>query len=138
MTGRSPNRRSCLLSGKVSSTKHNSRIKIQAKEKIRGSPNTQSNNYPSTTLISGVQEVSEDMWLHILIGHLIQTRLLEKSFFTNIRTTVCRLPGRGLLFSRNNTYLYFLIYLNLSMILRTNKTRKLTRRRIRKFSLHNV
>ena len=26
-------------------------------------PNTQSNNYPSTTLVLGVQEVSEDMWL---------------------------------------------------------------------------
>ena len=44
-------------------------------------PNAQSNNYPTTTLISGVQEVSEDMWLHILIGQLIQTRLWEKSFF---------------------------------------------------------
>ena len=44
-------------------------------------PNTQSNKYQSITLISGVQDVSEDMWLQILIGHLIQTRLLEKSFF---------------------------------------------------------
>ena len=43
--------------------------------------NTLSNEYRSTALISGVQEVSEDMWLHILIGRLIQTRLLEKSFW---------------------------------------------------------
>ena len=44
-------------------------------------PNTQSNNYPSTMLISGVQEVSEELWLHVLIGHLTQTRLWEKYVF---------------------------------------------------------
>ena len=38
-------------------------------------------NYPSTELISGVQEVSEDMSLHIQMGHLIKIRLLERTFF---------------------------------------------------------
>ena len=44
-------------------------------------PNTQSNKCRSIMLILGLQEVSGAMWLQILIGHLIQTRLLEESFF---------------------------------------------------------
>ena len=44
-------------------------------------PNTQSNKCRSIMLILGLQEVSGVMWLQILIGHFIQTRLLEESIY---------------------------------------------------------
>ena len=44
-------------------------------------PNTQSNKYRSTTLIWGLQEMPGGLWLQILIGDLIQTRLLEEWVF---------------------------------------------------------
>ena len=69
-------------------------------------PKTQSNNYPSTTLVLGVQEVSEDMWLHILIGHVIQSRRLEKSF-CDLNSDYCvQACWQGPLLSRNNMYLH--------------------------------
>jgi hypothetical protein len=74
--------RSCL---KKSSPKPRSGITISESAKILSPTtnnhdyvtDTQSNKYRSLTLILGLQEASGCMWLQILIGHLIQTRLLK-------------------------------------------------------------
>ena len=83
-------------------------------------------------LFSGVQEMSEDMWLHILVGHLIQTRLLGEPFFYKKSYHCVQASWQGPVCSRNNMYLYFQIFLSMFRIFffRINKTRKLTRRRI--------
>jgi hypothetical protein len=80
---------------------------------VNYAPNTQSNKYPSITLISGVQKVSEDMWLQIVICHFIQPRLLEKCIFDQKSDYCVQASWQGpFCCSRNNTHLEFHTYLN--------------------------
>ena len=78
--------------------------------------NTQSNDYPPTVLISGVHEVSEDMWLHILIGTLIRTGHLESIFVWPESGLLCASFLAGTCFIRNDMYLCVLIYVSISRI----------------------